>query len=107
MATYIIGVLLIGLGYGMLQPVIYNKTTEIAPDKAASTKYFSYTLAGNYVAVSIVPLMVELFQWLFHNHTPDFPYYLSVSLLGIVLIIGVIRHRSFVWRTGAGEDNRQ
>ncbi|MDE5551830.1 MAG: MFS transporter, partial [Muribaculaceae bacterium] len=99
MPAYVAGVLLIGLGYGLFQPVIYNKTTRIAPDKTLSTKYFSYTLAGNYVAVSIVPVLVELFERIFNNHTADFPYYLSASILGIVFIIGLLKRDSFVWRT--------
>ncbi len=101
MATYTIGVLLIGLGYGFFQPIIYNKTTQIAPDKTLSTKYFSYTLAGNYVAVSVVPLLVELFQRIFDNHTADFPYYLSAAALAAIFIIGLLMRRSFVWQTGA------
>lgn len=101
MATYVIGVLLIGLGYGFFQPIIYNKTTQIAPDKTLSTKYFSYTLAGNYVAVSVVPLLVEFFQRVFDNHTADFPYYLSAAALGIIFVVGLLMHRSFVWQTGA------
>lgn len=100
MAAYVVGVLLIGLGYGFFQPIIYNKTTQIAPDKALSTKYFSYTLAGNYIAVSIVPVVVEFFQYIFHNHTADFPYFLNAAILGIIFIIGLLKHRSFVWRTG-------
>lgn len=100
MTSYVIGVLLIGLGYGFFQPIIYNKTTEIAPNKTLSTKYFSYTLAGNYIAVSVVPLIVELFQRIFNNHTADFPYFLSASALGIVFIIGLLRRHSFVWLTG-------
>ncbi|MDE5608275.1 MAG: MFS transporter [Muribaculaceae bacterium] len=100
MAAYVAGVLLIGLGYGFFQPIIYNKTTQLAPDKALSTKYFSYTLAGNYIAVSIVPVFVELFQRIFDNHTADFPYFLSAAILGIVFVVGLICRRSFVWRTG-------
>ena len=100
MPMYVTGVLLIGLGYGLFQPIIYNKTTELAPDKAASTKYFSYTLAGNYVALSVIPLIVEFFQYLFHNHTADFPYFINAALLGVVFVIGLVKCRSFVWTTG-------
>lgn len=99
-AAYVVGVLLIGLGYGFFQPIIYNKTTLLAPDKALSTKYFSYTLAGNYIALSCVPLIVEFFQWIFDNHTPDFPYFLNAALLAIIFAVGVLKRRSFVWRTG-------
>ena len=100
MPMYVTGVLLIGLGYGLFQPIIYNKTTELAPDKAASTKYFSYTLAGNYVALSVIPLIVEFFQYMFHNHTADFPYFINAALLGVVFVIGLVKCRSFVWTTG-------
>lgn len=99
MPSYVIGVLLIGLGYGFFQPIIYNKTTEIAPSKEAATKYFSYTLAGNYIAISCLPVVVEFFQWLFHNHTADFPYFLNAAILGVIFVIGIIKCRSFVWRT--------
>lgn len=99
LGAYIAGVLLIGLGYGFFQPIIYNKTTEIAPTKELSTKYFSYTLAGNYVAVSILPLIVEFFQNIFHNHTADFPYFLNASILGLVFVVGIVKAKSFVWRT--------
>lgn len=98
LGAYIAGVLLIGLGYGFFQPIIYNKTTEIAPTKELSTKYFSYTLAGNYVAVSILPLIVEFFQNIFHNHTADFPYFLNASILGLVFVVGFVKAKSFVWR---------
>lgn len=91
--------LLIGLGYGFFQPIIYNKTTQIAPDKTLSTKYFSYTLAGNYIAISILPVIVEFFQHIFHNDTPDFPYFLSAAILGLTFVVGVVFHRSFTWRT--------
>ncbi len=101
MAAYVAGVLLIGLGYGFFQPIIYNKTTQLAPDKTLSTKYFSYTLSGNYIAVSIVPLIVELFQRIFDNHTADFPYYLSATILGIIFIVGLLKRNSFVWLTGS------
>ncbi|MDE6108671.1 MAG: MFS transporter [Muribaculaceae bacterium] len=99
-AAYVTGVLLIGLGYGFFQPIIYNKTTQIAPDKTLSTKYFSYTLAGNYVALSVIPLIVEFFQRVFDNHTADFPYYLNAAILGIIFVIGLLKRRSFVWTTG-------
>ncbi len=104
MAGYVTGVLLIGLGYGLFQPIIYDKTTRLAPTAALSTKYFSYTLAGNYIAVSIVPVLVELFQRLLDNHTPDFPYYLSATFLGIVFLVGLLLHRSFVWTTTSHSD---
>ena len=40
-ASYIIGVLLLGVGYGIMQPVIYNKTTRIAPDQTPDSSQSS------------------------------------------------------------------
>ncbi|MDE6271900.1 MAG: MFS transporter [Muribaculaceae bacterium] len=100
MSTYIIGVLLIGLGYGFFQPIIYNKTTQLAPNKEASTKYFSYTLTGNYVAIACLPVVVEFFQWVFDNHSANFPYFLNAGILGVIFIIGILKRKSFVWKTG-------
>lgn len=100
MPCYIIGVLLIGLGYGFFQPIIYTKTTQIAPNKALSTKYFSYTLAGNYIAVAISPVVVEVCQRIFDNHTPNFPYFVGVFFLMVTFIVGLFKRNSFVWLTG-------
>ena len=101
MIGYAGGVLLIGLGYGFFQPIVYNKTTEIAPNREASTKYFSYVLAGNYVAISCVPLIVELFQWIFNNHTANFPYILNAAILAVIFVVGLVMRRSFVWKTSS------
>ena len=61
-------------------------------------------LSNNYIALSMVPLIVELFQHIFDNHTADFPYFLSAVLLGIVFVIGLMTRRSFVWTTGTRSD---
>ena len=58
-------------------------------------------MPGNYVAVSVVPILVEFFQRIFDNHTADFPYYLSAAALVIIFVVGLLMHRSFVWQTGA------
>ncbi len=107
MTAYVIGVLLIGLGYGFFQPIIYNKTTQIAPDKSASTKYFSYTLTGNYVAIACLPVVVEFFQWIFNNHSADFPYFLNAGILGVIFLIGIFKRKSFVWHTGHASVKQQ
>lgn len=100
MPCYIIGVLLIGLGYGFFQPIIYTKTTQIAPNKALSTKYFSYTLAGNYIALAISPVIVEICQRIFDNHTPNFPYFVGAFFLMVTFAVGLFKRNSFVWLTG-------
>lgn len=102
-ATYIIGVLLIGFGYGIMQPVIYNKTTRIAPDKKSDTKFFSIVLTGNYIAIAIAPFVVEFVEFLFHTRDTDFPYFLNGAILVITIIAGLLLRKSFIWDTDPSE----
>ena len=97
-AFYIIGVLLIGFGYGIVQPIIYNKTSDLSTDKARSTRNFSYVLIGNYIAIAVAPFIVEFFEYLFNDHSVDFPYLLNGTVLVILLVTGIIWRRSYVWR---------
>ncbi len=102
-ATYIIGVLLIGFGYGIMQPIIYNKTTYIAPDDKSATKFFAYVLTGNYIAIACAPFIVEFFEYLFDDHNVNFPYILNGVITLAVLLAGVLMRKSFIWQTDSSE----
>lgn len=95
---YILGVLLIGFGYGIIQPIIYNKTTYLSPDSKLSTRYFSYVLTGNYIAIAAAPFVVEFFEFIFNDHGVDFPYFLNGVMLLILLAIGLLRRNTYIWR---------
>lgn len=97
--TYIICTFIVGFGYGIIQPILYDKTTEIAPDKAASTRYFAYLLTGNYVGIAIVPFVVDAMARLFKT-SPDlnFSYILNGTVLVILLAVALWKRKSFVFR---------
>lgn len=99
--SYIIGVFLIGLGYGVFQPVMYNKTSRLAPDKKSSTRYLGYLLTANYVGIASVPFIIEVFRNLFHDSGPDFPYLFNAAVLGIMFIAGIFLRKSFCWHIQA------
>lgn len=96
--AYIIFTFIVGYGYGIIQPILYDKTTEIAPDKASATRYFSYLLTGNYVGIAIVPFVVDGMARLF-NATADvnFSYILNGTVMVILLAVAFINRRSFVF----------
>lgn len=96
--VYFVGILLIGLGYGVLQPIIFDKTTYLAPNEDKSTAYFAYVLTGNYVALAIVPFVVKLGSIIFDDKSTNFAYLLNTGILLLLLIIAVINRRSFVFR---------
>lgn len=98
LASYVGGVFLIGLGYGVFQPVIYNKTSDIAPTKEASTRYFSYIMASDYVAIAIVPFVIEGARWLFHSKASAFPYWFDVGVMVVVIVIGLLFRDRFPWK---------
>ena len=55
------GALCTGLGYGIMQPVIYDKAATIAPPRSA-TLALSFVMSVNYLAVMVCPFIVDLFR---------------------------------------------
>lgn len=82
----VVGALLSGLGYGVMQPVIYDKAATIAPPRSA-TLALSFVMAMNYLAVMICPFIVDLLRLLFHTHSDRFPFFFNAAL---VLIVGIV-----------------
>lgn len=90
-AMLVVGALLTGYGYGIMQPVIYDKAATIAPPQSA-TLALSCVMAMNYLAVMVCPFVVDLFRELFHSHGEHFPFLFNAAL---VLVAAVITWR---WR---------
>ncbi len=90
-AMLIVGALLTGYGYGIMQPVIYDKAATIAPPQSA-TLALSCVMAMNYLAVMICPFVVDLFRKFLHIHGEHFPFLFNAVL---VLVVAVITWR---WR---------
>lgn len=101
--SYIVGVFIIGLGYGVIQPVIYDKTSYVAPTSAKSTEYFAYLLTCNYIGISMVPFIVGALRNLFNAHGDvNFSFivngFITVALLGVA----IWKRKSFVFKTDPG-----
>ena len=60
------GCILVGLGYGIIQPLIYDKTVDTAiPQK--TTLALAFVMVMNYLAILLSPFITEFFQWIFHT----------------------------------------
>ena len=96
--AYIVGVFVMGLGYGVIQPVIYDKTSYVAPTAKDSTSYFSYLLTCNYIGISVVPFIVGGAKRLF-GATDDvnFSFLFNGIIVALVLILAIIKRKSFVF----------
>ena len=96
--SFIIGVFIMGFGYGVIQPVIYDKTSYVAPTAEQSTEYFAYLLCCNYIGISVVPFIIGAAKRLFGVHNdPNFSFIFNGGVVAVVLIIAIWKYRSFVF----------
>ena len=90
-----IGVVLTGVGYGVLQPIIYDKTAIIAPPETA-TKALSVVMTVNYVAVVACPFIVDFVAKLMGQNRDTFPFVASAVLVAMVALLSLLMRKSFV-----------
>lgn len=96
--SFIVGVFIMGFGYGVVQPVIYDKTSYIAPTSAKSTEYFAYLLTCNYIGISLVPFIVSGLRTIFHAQgDPNFSFLINSAVCVIVLAVCIWKRKSFVF----------
>lgn len=94
---YIIASALVGLGNGLAQPIFYTKATEICVSDTKSTLALAYLQVANYVAISLVPVLIGMFEGIFNNHSNLFPFIILTVFVAIVLIFAIIRSNHFVF----------
>lgn len=94
---YLISSLAIGFGYGIIQPIIYNKTTYVAPDQKKGTTYFGYVLSANYMGIMLVPYIDTFFRNLFGAKSPGFEFTFSGIVVGVLLLWGFIERKNYVF----------
>lgn len=88
------GIILTGLGYGVIQPLIYDKAAIIAPPKLA-TKALSVVMAANYTAIILCPFIINAARRLFASHSEQFGFILNASVAAVVTLIAFIGRRDF------------
>lgn len=96
--AYITGVFIMGLGYGVIQPIIYDKTSYVAPTKADSTSYFSYLLTCNYIGISVVPFIISAAKKIFAaSNDVTFSFLFNGCIVFLVLVLAIWKRKSFVY----------
>lgn len=96
--AFIAGVFIMGFGYGVVQPVIYDKTSYVAPTAEKSTAYFSYLLTCNYVGISIVPFIIGAVKKIFDaSADATFSFLFNGCVVVVILILAIWKRRSFVF----------
>lgn len=91
--TLIIGALLTGFGYGVMQPLIYDKAASCSPPRLA-TLALSLVMAVNYLAILVAPFIMDVVDKLFHTSQHTFAFLFN----GVVTLIMALL--SLRWRGG-------
>lgn len=93
-AALLAGALLAGFGYGIMQPVIYDKAATIGPPRTA-TFALSLVMAMNYLAVMACPFVINAVKLMLDIHGSRFPFLLNAGLVLVLTIAAVWLRRGF------------
>lgn len=88
---FIIASALIGMGYGIMQPLIYDATSLLATKKNLQTLYLSYIFTANYIAVATAPFIIDFFKSLLHINNNAFPFIFNAIIMFILLTFQIIK----------------
>ena len=88
-----IGVLLIGIGYGCMQPIIYDKTSTSTTESHA-TFALALVMAMNYIAIITYPFILEILQEIFSTDASYFPFLLSTILACIFAVFTYLKRNT-------------
>lgn len=91
--TLILGAAMTGVGYGVMQPLIYDKAATNSPPRLA-TLALSITMAVNYLAILVAPFIIEAVGKLFDMPSPSFGFIFNgiATLLLAVVTLFTYRH---------------
>ena len=84
-----LGTFIIGFGYGIIQPLIYNKTVLTANVQKAVLA-LAFVMSMNYVALVTLPIFSDFFEMIFHNKSAIFPFLVNAIMSGIIAIIAYV-----------------
>lgn len=94
--TFCIGAILCGFGYGVMQPVIYDKATRVVNKPRKATLALSIILSANYLAIVIAPFIIDGVGSIFKfNSSGTYPFIFNLILSAIFLAIVIIYRKNF------------
>ena len=93
-----VGAAFTGLGYGICQPMLYDKASYSVTNPAKVTLALAFVLTANYLAIAIQPFIISGISKLFHVHDENtFAFTLSFALVIGYTILTFILRKKFVF----------
>lgn len=93
-----VAAVLMGFGYGVFQPVIYDKATYTVTDGRKSTLSLAIVLSVNYIAVAMTPFVIDFFRDIIGTKSNHFPFILNFALTMLFAVVVVLRRKTFTFR---------
>lgn len=87
-----LGAVLAGLGYGVMQPVVYDKAATNAPPRL-STLALSLVMAVNYLAILVAPFIIDAIDDVLHAHNHHLAYLVNGVLTLVLAVVTLFRLR--------------
>ena len=91
-----LGCILAGLGYGVIQPIAYDKTTRTAiPAKV--TLALAFVMAMNYLAILLRSFIINVFKDMFHIETQQFAFIFNMIIALAAAVWAYLKRDSFLF----------
>lgn len=92
-----LGCFVAGIGYGVIQPLIYDKSVRTA-DSKNTTLALALVMSVNYLAILLCPFIVDLLTGLFgKSGSADFPFVLNAAIVLLMAVVGYRYRESYVF----------
>lgn len=96
--TMIIGGAAAGLGYGIIQPLMYDKASTTATDPRKATLALAVVLSANYLAIVVAPFAIDGLRSLFHaGGVPTFAFIVCFIVLAVFSVIAWMMRHTFAF----------
>ncbi len=103
--TMSIGAALVGLGYGICQPIIYDKASQCVNNEKKATMALSFVLTANYLAIVVSPFLIGLLRDIFHVQAGGtFAFLVSFILLIAYAVITFVMRKRFAFSVSAQDE---
>lgn len=90
------GCLFAGFGYGVIQPVVYDKTTRTASSRKV-TLALAFVMAMNYLAILLCPFIIDWAGFIFRVHTQQFAFIFNLVVTVLAAGWAYWKRNSFVF----------
>ena len=97
--SFFAGAAFLGFGYGIIQPILYDKVTNTTSNEKQSTQRFAILLSGNYMAIALGPFIFKIIESIIHDHSLMVPYFISILIMVVMIVLNIVYRNSFAFST--------